>query len=149
MHSFLNLSSVGRAYDTNLKGSYTYHANVDAGYSDTLILETSASDVTLLLYGFVIKYLMKIRENYFGEHTHFQTFEEFAQKDKDHPDQPEFTHVKSDIDLDVIFHVYLNNGSVVLPANIYSAESNILLNFASFDIDVRFTNYYMGMPISL
>lgn len=136
---------MGRAYDFDLKASYTYYANVEPGYSDTLILEVNGSDVTLILYGFVIKYLMKIRENYFGEYTHFQTFEEFSQKNMDQLNSTEFTHLKTDIDLDVLIYVYVNNGSIILPANIYSAEANVLLNFASFDIDVRFTNYYMGM----
>lgn len=33
---------------------------------------------------------------------------------------------------------------MVLPANIYNPRSHVRLDFANYDTDVRFTNYYMG-----
>jgi hypothetical protein len=60
-----------------MDASYTYFSNVSDNNADTLVLEVDGSDVTFIAYGFILKYLMKIRENYFGEHAHFQTLEEY------------------------------------------------------------------------
>lgn len=151
LYSFLDNNGVGRAYSLDVKTSYTYYSTAEPGISDTLIFEVNADDVTLILYGFVINYILKVRENYFGEYTHFQTFEEFELSDSniEGPKPEVFTYTKTDTDLDVLFYVFINNGSIVLPANIYSAESNILLSFASFDIDTRFTNYYMDLQANI
>jgi hypothetical protein len=134
-------------------------------------MECFGSDVTFIAYGFLIRYLLKIRENYFGENIHFQTLEEYTQKQTAHtpasptsgsgdmpanpatelPEPPvtEYTYTKFDNDLDVLIYVYVTNGSIVLPCNIYSAENHILLNFASFDVDLRFTNYYMDLQVNI
>lgn len=119
-------------------------------------MEINGSDVTFLAYGFLIRYLLKIRANYFGENIHFQTLEEFACKESmlGEPDEAqetatEFTHTKTDNDLDVLIYAYVQNGTIVLPCNIYSAESHLMLNFASFDTDIRFTNYYMDLQTNI
>lgn len=161
----------GRAYDFLLKGSYTYFSQNELGSSDILFMECSGSDVTFIAYGFLIRYLLKIRENYFGENIHFQTLEEYTQKQAAHtPTSPssvsgdmadisaaelpesedtDYTYTKVDNDLDVLFTIYVTNGSIVLPCNIYSAENHVLLNFASFDVDLRFTNYYMDLQVNI
>ena len=35
-------------------------------------------EVSLKFYGFVIRYLFAVRENYFGDNIHFKTFEEYT-----------------------------------------------------------------------
>lgn len=155
--TFLVSEGGGRAHEFVLDGSYTYYAKTDPGTTDTLIMDCSGSDVTFIAYGFIIRYLLKIRENYFGENIHFQTLEEFSHKESINPTTldeaqeatTEFTYTKTENDLDVLFYVYVTNGTIVLPCNIYSAESHILLNFASFDTDVRFTNYYMDLQANI
>lgn len=119
-------------------------------------MEVNASDVTFIAYGFLIKYLLKIRANYFGEDIHFQTLEEYAMKADSLPttDEPpelttEFTHTKTESDLDVLLYFYVKNGTIALPCNIYSAKSHFLLNFATFDTDIRFTNYYMDLQTNI
>lgn len=146
----------GRAHDFVLNGSYTYYSKSEPGTSDTLIMECHGSDVTFIAYGFLVRYLLKIRENYFGENIHFQTLEEFTHKqstlpetEDSHEAETEFTHTKTENDLDVLIYVYVTNGTIILPCNIYSAESHIMLNFASFDTDVRFTNYYMDLQANI
>lgn len=169
--SFLVSENGGRAYNFLLKGSYTYFSKNEPGTSDILFMECFGSDVTFIAYGFLIRYLLKIRENYFGENMHFQTLEEYNQKQSARATDPptggsgeapagassvspetpatEYTYNKLENDLDVLLYVYVSNGSIVLPCNIYSAENHILLNFASFDVDMRFTNYYMDLQVNI
>lgn len=68
---------MGRAHEFKLDASYTYYSDVTDTSADTLVIEIDGSDATLIAYGFIIKYLMKIRGNYFGENLHFQTLEEY------------------------------------------------------------------------
>lgn len=64
-----------------MDGAYSYYSQVTDTKADTLLINMNGSNATLLCYGFVVKYLMKIRENYFGESAKFQTLEEFANKE--------------------------------------------------------------------
>ena len=78
VENFLESSGTGRAYDFELKGAYTYFKDVADCNTDQIVLEATGSNATLILYGFVLKDLIKIRENYFGLTTHFQTLEEYT-----------------------------------------------------------------------
>ncbi|CAN6638185.1 protein Csf1p [Trichomonascus vanleenenianus] len=144
IRNFLEDSHLGRAYDFELQASYTYYSSTPENKADSLVLDINGSDVALICYGFVIKYLMKIRENYFGENSHFQTLEEYTHSNKE-IDKPSFKPFREDTDLDVIIFVNVTNGSIILPAGLYSAESNVRLDFATLTTDVRFTNYYMDL----
>ena len=39
-------------------------------------------EVSLKFYGFVIRYLFAVRENYFGDNIHFKTFEEYTSQEE-------------------------------------------------------------------
>lgn len=140
-----------------MKGTYTYYKDVADCNTDQIVLEATGSHATLILYGFVLKDIIKIRENYFGLTTHFQTLEEYTTNPRSM--DVTFEHSKAcsrtysvngksnkvDNDLDLMLFVSVKSGTILLPANIYGAEENVRLDFATLDIDVRFTNYYMGM----
>uniref|UniRef100_A0A060TBT7 ARAD1D34562p n=1 Tax=Blastobotrys adeninivorans TaxID=409370 RepID=A0A060TBT7_BLAAD len=146
-HNFLDSKTLGRAHEFVIKGTYDYYATVEAGTTDTLVINANASDVTFVCYGFVLKYLMRVRENYFGEHAHFQTLEEFTSNSRQLT--PEYKFTKNVNDTDVLLYVYVSNGTIVLPSCIYSPSSHLRLDFAAFDTDVRFTNYYMDLQMDI
>lgn len=92
IRNFLPSKECGRAYQFDLKGSYSFYSEVDTSFTDRISIDVSAQHVTLLCYGFIIQYVMKIRENYFGENVHFRTLEEYLEDPN--IKNPQYTHTR-------------------------------------------------------
>lgn len=90
--NFIGSANCGRSHDFRLEGSYTYFSKVAEYNTDALLLEVHGSDTTFVAYGFILKYLMRVRENYFGERVHFKTLEEYTANPEDVTALPEFRH---------------------------------------------------------
>lgn len=148
-HNFSKANNIGlgRSYNFRLNGDYTFYAAANPALTDTLLLDCSSEDTTFISHGFVLKYLMQIRENYFGESVHFRTLEEFNNTTEEPP--TEYTHFRTETGTDVLIYVLVNNGTIVLPANLYDGLAHVRLDFASFDTDCRFTNYYMDLQMNI
>lgn len=148
-HNFSKVNNIGlgRSYNFKLNGGYTFYAAANPALTDTLLLDCSSDDTTFISHGFILKYLMQIRENYFGESVHFRTLEEFNNTTEEPP--IEYTHLRTETGTDVLIYVLVNNGTIVLPANLYDGLAHVRLDFASFDTDCRFTNYYMDLQMNI
>ncbi|AOA60859.1 Protein required for fermentation at low temperature [Komagataella phaffii CBS 7435] len=79
LSSFCDNKEVGRAVNFELEGEYTYYSVLDINAVDTVIIKCTSEDTTLQTYGWIIRYIMIIKENYFGENIHFKTLDEFHQ----------------------------------------------------------------------
>lgn len=161
---------VGKSNLFTINGSYTYFTTVEMNTSDHIVIDMVGDYVTLRCYGFVVRYLLTIRENYFGDNVHFKTFEEYSQDQRKETDNfneleydddvidasgdtdstktaaTDFSYWKigrTENDIDVLFMFKVRHGLAVLPYNIYHSTSHIGLMFDSLDVDIRFTNYYM------
>ncbi|KAK9236575.1 hypothetical protein V1525DRAFT_433561 [Lipomyces kononenkoae] len=178
--SFLQSKNLGRAKEFELIGSYTYTESPRSLPIDTLSVDLSTSSISLIAYGFLVRYLIKVRENYFGDNIHFKTLDEFtrsvaamanSQNDIERhrysstsvldsaPKSPEDRGdkdassngdtVKPVNATDVLLTFRTSSGTLILPTNIYSARSHLRLDMDLFDVDLRFTNYYMDLQINI
>ncbi|CAZ86039.1 unnamed protein product [Tuber melanosporum] len=119
---------LGSAEELRLKGSYNFYSAVEPGLVDTLLLDMIGVGLELKLFGFLIRYFLIVRENYFGENLHFKTLEEW-QKQREEGGTLALADggaIKSN-DLDVILNLDAKDCSVVLPKKIYGAEEGIKL----------------------
>ncbi|KAK6202287.1 uncharacterized protein RJT21DRAFT_118287 [Scheffersomyces amazonensis] len=151
---------MGNSKDFTIEGSYTFFSMVEINTSDVIEIKCIGDYVSLKFYGFLIRYLFSIRENYFGDTIHFKTFEEYTQTLEDDgeerglnvPDVEDIDYwniVKTDNDVDVFFFFQVRHGLIILPGNIYNSTNHIGLTFDSLDIDIRFCNYYMDLQADL
>jgi hypothetical protein len=152
--TFLASTELANLKDLEVQGTYQYCATTSPSNTDTLLVNISGRSLELQLYGFLIRYLMRIKDNYFGEDIRFKTLEEYQQilqaNLEAHPaDQSNTPPHKKSNDLDVILSVSANCISALLPANLYSAKKHIRMETADLALDLRFTNYYMDMELSL
>ena len=144
---------VGSLKDVSLTGRYGYFTTTSPLLTDTLVLDIHGSAISIDLFGFVIRSLMKLKDNYFGEDIHFKTLEEYQalQADRDimtqDGDEPRKTHKKSN-DLDVIINIDADDAYINLPANLYAAKNGILIFVECINFDLRFTNYYMDLAVT-
>ncbi|KAL1386603.1 hypothetical protein HDK64DRAFT_301079 [Phyllosticta capitalensis] len=133
-------------------GSYDYFSETGIGLTDRLHLDVRGNSLDLTLYGFLIKHFMTFKDNYFGEDMHFKTLEEFRELPSGNspeapgPNSAEQAASKSN-DLDVILTIEANNSTVLLPANLYTAEDHIRVDVPFFHQDLRVTNYYMDLAM--
>ncbi|EPE31334.1 hypothetical protein GLAREA_12637 [Glarea lozoyensis ATCC 20868] len=151
--TFLSSSELATLKDLKIAGKYQYCATTSPNNTDTLLLDVYGDSPTAQFYGFVIRYYLKIKDNYFGDDIRFKTLEEYQEVlgsrrsggDNGHDVQP---HKKSN-DLDVILSVKADRSSVILPCNLYTAKNHIRIEIASLAADMRFTNYYMDLEVML
>lgn len=150
--AFLSSKEVAHLENLVVDGSYNYNATTSASNTDTLILNVTGQSPTAHLYGFVVRYFLKVKDNYFGDDIHFKTLEEYQEMlrlkevspDGEIPNKPP---PKKSNDLDVILNIRADDPKMLLPANLYSSQRHVQIDTASFSADLRFTNYYMELDL--
>ncbi|KAI1334812.1 hypothetical protein F5Y15DRAFT_264306 [Xylariaceae sp. FL0016] len=152
--TFMASKEIGHLETLNLVGKYHYNSTTSSGNTDTLVLDLNGQSVIVHLYGFLIRYFLQMKDNYFGDHIHFKTLDEYQETLRLKESNPEVESVnrpppKKSNDLDVMLSIRTDDPKILLPANMYAEKRYILLEAASLSADLRFTNYYMDLELSL
>lgn len=148
MHTFASDLPTATLEDFSMDGWYNYYSSTSPNLTDSLYLNLNGFSPRIFLQGFLIRYCMKLKDNYFGDDIHFRTLQEYQQflsKQRDVKVEPVQSHNKKDNDLDVIIQITFDSVCVLLPSNIYSRKENLRLDFLLIETDVRVTNYYMDL----
>lgn len=149
-HTFLPSPHVAGLQDLRIDGSYNYHTSTSPSLTDILLLDMHALSLKAELYGFLIRYMMKIKDNYFGDDIHFRTVQEYQElvtKGSDATSKSEQRSRPSN-DLDVILTITVSDSCAQLPSQLYSASDSITLDISSIEVDLRVTNYYMDLALT-
>ncbi|KAF2760497.1 hypothetical protein EJ05DRAFT_509028 [Pseudovirgaria hyperparasitica] len=150
LHTFVRSPHVARLGNIRMRGSHSYFTTTAPNLTDRLHFDIDGSNFSLTLYGFLIRQLLVLKENYFGEDLHFKTLEEYQSLQPgglgtgDQPEDQNGRHNKSN-DLDVILCITASECNALLPSNIYSADHGIRVDLPYASADLRFTNYYMDL----
>ncbi|SCU85995.1 LANO_0C06326g1_1 [Lachancea nothofagi CBS 11611] len=80
LHEFMKDQEVGRSHDFKMSGSYLFYSKLDVDNIDTIIINCQSRMTTLKCYGFVLRYLIGVKMNYFGDFVHFKTTEEYMEE---------------------------------------------------------------------
>lgn len=152
-HTFLDSSDVATLKDLKIDGSYNYFTNTGPSLTDILLLNVLGAAPRFNLYGFLIRYLMKIKDNYFGDDIHFRTLEEYQFQinmieGQNFEDPASGQHSRLSNDLDVILGIAVEDSCALFPAHLYSSDKNVRLEIPSIVADLRVTNYYMDLAIT-
>lgn len=151
---FVRDKTMGHLRSLLVEGKYHYHAATSPANTDTLLLNVSGKKPTFNAYGFMVRYFMKLKDNYFGDDVHFTTLEEYQENlrlKEAVPDAEQASRPprKASNDFDVILSVHAEDPKILLPAYIYSASRHVQIDAASLTADLRFTNYYMDLDLVL
>uniref|UniRef100_A0A0D2XQM9 Protein CSF1 n=1 Tax=Fusarium oxysporum (strain Fo5176) TaxID=660025 RepID=A0A0D2XQM9_FUSOF len=152
--AFLSSKQLGHIEGLAVDGSYNYNATTSPANTDTLILNFRGQSPYVYLYGFLIRYAILLKDNYFGEFVHFRTLDEYQnqlQTKQKNPDAEAVTQPppKKSNDMDVVLGVRIEDLKVMLPTNLYSADRYIEGELASISVDLRFTNYFMEVEVEV
>ena len=151
--TFMTSPEIATLKTLAIQGKYQYCATTSASNTDTLLLNVYGDSPTAQFYGFVIRYYLKVKDNYFGDDIRFKTLEEYQEVLR--ANRGETTeaiaaqpHKKSN-DLDVVLSVSADSTGVILPANLYIAKNHTRIEIGRLEADLRFTNYYMDLEVVL
>ena len=152
-HTYLGSSEVATLKDLKIDGSYTYFTTTSPNLTDVLFLNVLGVAPQFTMYGFLIRYLMKIKDNYFGDDIHFRTLDEYhsqinVSKGQNFDEPTSGQHSRLSNDLDVILGIAAEDSCALLPAHLYSSEKNVRLEIPSIVADLRITNYYMDLAVT-
>ena len=153
-HTYLDSSEVASLKKLKIDGSYNYFTTTSPSLTDILLLNLFGVAPQVNLHGFLIRYLMKIKDNYFGDDIHFRTQEEYQSQiniseGQNLEDPASGQHSRLSNDLDVILGIAAENSCALVPAHLYSSEKNVRLDILSIAADLRITNYYMDLAITV
>ncbi|KAI5918618.1 hypothetical protein F4810DRAFT_691377 [Camillea tinctor] len=152
--AFLASKEIGHLENLVLDGKYCYYATTSPANTDTLVLDVTGQSPMVYLYGFIIRYFLQLKDNYFGDYVHFKTLDEYQESLRLKATDPDAESansppVKKSNDMDIILSVRVDDPRILLPANLYSAKRHIPIETASLSIDLRFTNYYMDLDLCI
>ncbi|KAK4671178.1 Macrophage colony-stimulating factor 1 receptor [Podospora pseudoanserina] len=151
---FLTSKEVGHLENLVVDGAYHYNATTSPSNIDTIVLNISGQSPFAQLHGFLVRYMLVLKDNYFGEDVHFKTLEEYQDMLRLKANDPSAELAnkpppKKTNDLDVILSIRADDPKILLPVNLYSCQRHIRIDTANLALDLRFTNYYMDMELTL
>ncbi|KAK7432669.1 Macrophage colony-stimulating factor 1 receptor [Neonectria magnoliae] len=152
--AFLSSRDLGHIEGLVVDGGYHYNATTSSANTDTLTLNVRGQSPYVYLYGFLVRYAILLKDNYFGDFVHFKTLDEhqgqlqLKEKNPDAEDTNQPPHKKSN-DMDVILGLKMDDLRIMLPTNLYSAKRFIQGELASVSADMRFTNYFMEIDLEV
>lgn len=152
--AFLESPIVGFLKQVQVDGVFTNYSTTSPELTDELTLNIHGESPRVILHGFVIRYLMKVKDNYFGDDIHFRTFDEFQRQMSvakgQSTDPPKSSqHHRLSNDLDVALRITTVRSCAFLPCALYSASETIKMEMSSIAADLRFTSHYMDLSLSI
>ncbi|CAK1362135.1 unnamed protein product [Cercospora beticola] len=136
-----------------LNGSYTANQEAKVGNVDALRMDLVGTGLTLKAFGFFVRQLVNVKENYFGDYMHFKTLEEFQGASDDFQEAnaktASFPKPTSINELDVILCIVAEQATVLLPTNLYSCTESVRIELPRADLDLRIVSYYLDMGLQL
>ncbi|KAF8325178.1 uncharacterized protein EI90DRAFT_3157032 [Cantharellus anzutake] len=144
----INIGSIG---SLSLKSSYLYHADVRPDNVDTLRLDMKATLLLFKAYGWAIRQLMIVRDNYFGNFTNFTTRAEYLDKkslnqvgdpmkQKYRPGQSNMFHVTLNLDV--------HDSAILLPHELHNCRSAICVKVPKLQLILNTHDYFMEMTLN-
>ena len=150
--AFTGRKDVALLDEATLKGSHAYYSQNSQGLTDHLTFFIHGKHLMLIMFGFFVQHLIKLKENYFGEHLHFRTLEEYQELSQGQQisadGNAKAQQSKNSNELDVILCITAEDVQAQLPSNMYSATDYVQAELPFASVDLRITAYYMDLQIN-
>ncbi|KAK6000257.1 hypothetical protein QM012_003889 [Aureobasidium pullulans] len=153
LHSLLRQKRLATLKKLTLGGSHTFYVEQAPGLIDMLQMDICGTDLELQAFGYLVRMFINVKENYFGEFLHFKTLEEFQNAGSDAANAEtnmvgRFAFRPAN-DLDVVLCITAEHPIIMLPANLYSAETYIKVELPVASMDLRVANYYLDLAVDV
>ncbi|KAK4541645.1 hypothetical protein LTR36_007789 [Oleoguttula mirabilis] len=153
MQTLLKDKQVADLPKLTLKGSFDQNGESRAGLTDVLRFDIVGTGLNLKAYGQLVRQLINLKENYFGDYVHFKTLEEFQTASEDLEEANVKTaslpHPAATNELDVILCIVAEDVTVMLPTNLYNGDEYVRMELPVANLDLRIVSYYLDMGLNL
>ncbi|KAK3115780.1 Macrophage colony-stimulating factor 1 receptor, partial [Teratosphaeriaceae sp. CCFEE 6253] len=153
MQTFIKDKKVAELPKLTLKGSFDANGEEKPGLVDTLRFDINSWGLSMKAYGQLVRQLISLKENYFGDYVHFKTLEEFQNASDDFQKANEITaslpHPESINELDVILNIVIRDTAVMFPDNLYAGDKYVRAELPAADLNLRIVSYYLDMALNL
>ncbi|KAJ3089847.1 hypothetical protein HK102_005335 [Quaeritorhiza haematococci] len=144
---------IGHVADLSLGGVYRYHANSDASHIDSLTMELTAEHVTAKVFGFLIRYVIYLKDNYMGDNMNFITTDEYRNR-RANPEKTERMRkkelaYKGDSLFEFHLLAFVRHGTIMLPENLYSCKQASVLEVREAQVDIRNMPFLQDLQVTL
>ncbi|KAK4633241.1 uncharacterized protein CLAFUR5_02586 [Fulvia fulva] len=152
-HAFVEDKVMATLPKLTLNGSFNGNQEVQVGNVDVLRMDIVGTGLNLKAFGFFVRQLVMVKENYFGDYMHFKTLEEFQGASDDLQEAnvktASFPKPTSINELDVVLCIVAEDATVMLPTNLYSCKEFVRAELPRADLDLRIVSYYLDMGLQL
>jgi hypothetical protein len=153
LNTFVDDKQVATLPRLTLQGSFDANQDTSSMLTDVLRMDLVGNGLSFMAHGFVVRRLLNLQDNYFGDYVHFKTLEEFQNAGEDTDavmaDMKVPSKPKAANELDVIMSIIAEDAILMIPTNLYSGGRCIRAELPRADLDLRVTSYYFDMGLNL
>ncbi|KAI9251058.1 hypothetical protein BY458DRAFT_559573 [Sporodiniella umbellata] len=139
----------------SIDGSYEAYNEVDiARHIESCDLKVKLNGVTVKLFGTLIRYLLLLKDNYFGDWDNFSTIDEYRDQRENHhrwlAQKKRQADSKPIVDpFEVYVIVELEDGVMLLPENLYECSRYSQVEFQELQVELRNLDVYMDFYVNI
>ncbi|KAG8747816.1 hypothetical protein FRC10_011261 [Ceratobasidium sp. 414] len=143
---------IGRIESLLISGSHTAYSDIRPDAVDRLRLDIEASGVVFKAFGWAVRHLMVVKDNYFGMFTSFTMRNEFFTKLHSQtfgdPVREKYREGKSN-PFEVDLGVLVSDSLLVLPQEVYDCQAGVVLEISELQMILRLHGYAMEMSLNV
>ncbi|EMC96812.1 hypothetical protein BAUCODRAFT_70561 [Baudoinia panamericana UAMH 10762] len=153
LHTLIKEKRVADLPKLTLFGSFDQCSEEKPGLINILRFDINSWGLNLRAHGQLIRLLINVKENFFGDYIHFKTLEEFQHAADDLEEANAKTaslpHPQEINEMDVILCIVVHDSTVLFPTNLYAADRFVRADVPHANLDLRIVSYYLDMTLNL
>ncbi|KAF8678264.1 fermentation associated protein [Rhizoctonia solani] len=145
-------SNIGHVKSLSVSGSYTSYADIRADAVDRLRMDIEAKNILFKAFGWAIRHLMVVKENYFGMFTNFTMRNEFFTKlhsqNLGDPVREKYREGQTnpfEIDMGLV----VSDSLLVLPQEVFDCQGATLVRLPELQVILRSHEHAMEMSLNV
>ena len=142
----------GSVEKVNVDVNHTVLSQVTPENVDTLAIDMHLDGIKFQVLGWAIKYLIEIKDNYFGTFVHFVTPGEYRTRHADgkqgDPVEQKYRPGNSNT-FELVLTLEARNSIALLPQEIHDCKSALGLNIPGFGVHLRNHDYFMELAVNV
>ncbi|KAG1054268.1 hypothetical protein G6F43_003711 [Rhizopus delemar] len=139
----------------SIDGSYEAYNEVDiARHIESCNLHIKLNGAKVKLFGTLIRYILLLKDNYFGDWDNFSTIDEYRDQRENHREwlaqKKRQADSKPTVDpFEVYVLVELEDGVMLLPENLYECSRYSQVEFQELQVELRNLDVYMDFYVNI
>ncbi|WWD06286.1 hypothetical protein V865_004376 [Kwoniella europaea PYCC6329] len=147
-----DVTEIGKIGDLTAKGSYLYYSIPKPDHQETLDLHLEGKHVVFKAFGWVLRRLFCVKDNYFGTFTQFRTMQEYLEKFDHDPDsvgdpiEEKYRPGRSD-PFAVFVTMNVEDSLVLMSEEIYNCRKGLVIPVPQLQMNLKSVEHFMELSL--